>query len=93
MPPEQAAGAGARIEGALSFSQVPRWLAQADTLAAAGSIDLAAITRADSAGLALLLELTRRAKARGQNLQLRNPPAQLIELTNFFGLEALLRFS
>lgn len=93
MPADQATGSGARIDGALSFARVPHWLAQADTLAAAGSLDLSAITRADSAGLALLLELTRRARARGQTLQLRNPPAQLVELSKFFELDTLLRFS
>ena len=94
MPADQAgATSSARIDGALSFARVPHWLAQADSLAASGSLDLGAITRADSAGLALLLELTRRAQNSGKKLQLRNPPAQLVELSKFFGLDALLRFS
>lgn len=80
------------IEGELSFARVPHWLAQADALASAGVLDLSRVTRADSAGLALLLELSRRAAARGMPLKLKAPPAQLSELVSFFGLEAVLRF-
>lgn len=80
------------IDGELSFARVPHWLAQADALAASGTLDLSRVTEADSAGLALLLELSRRAKARGQTLKLLSPPAQLTELVSFFGLEGVLRF-
>ncbi|MDP3295377.1 MAG: STAS domain-containing protein [Nevskia sp.] len=85
--------ASMHVDGALDFKHVPQWLAKARELAAAGELDLAGVTRADSAGLALLLELTRRAQALGKPLQLRNPPAQLIELSRFFGLDTLLRFN
>lgn len=85
--------AGMQLDGALDFKHVPQWLEQAKTLATSGELDLSSVTRADSAGLALLLELTRRAQALGKPLQLRNPPAQLIELSRFFGLDSLLRFT
>ncbi|WP_273456402.1 STAS domain-containing protein [Nevskia ramosa] len=85
--------ASMQVDGALDFKHVPQWLDKAKELAAAGELDLAGVTRADSAGLALLLELTRRAQALGKPLQLRNPPAQLVELSRFFGLDTLLRFT
>lgn len=81
------------LEGELSFARVPHWLAQADTLAASPTLDLSRITRADSAGLALLLELTRRARQQGRDLRLLAPPAQLLQLANFFGLASVLNFA
>lgn len=83
----------AALEGELSFARVPHWLAQADTLAAATVLDLSRITRTDSAGLALLLELTRRARQNGQTLSLKAPPAQLRQLAGFFGLDGVLQFA
>ena len=85
--------AGAAVlEGELSFARVPQWLAQAAALSANDTLDLSRVTRADSAGLALLLELTRRAKARGAVLKLRGAPDQVIDLARFFGLQAILGF-
>lgn len=52
-------------------------------------LDLAGVTRVDSAGLALLLELKRESKAPG-GLRFANAPAQLRELAEFFGLSDLL---
>ena len=80
------------LEGELSFARVPHWLTQADALAAAGTLDLSRVTRADSAGLALLLELSRRAAAGGKALSLQSAPAQLTDLAGFFGLDGILRF-
>jgi phospholipid transport system transporter-binding protein len=48
------------------------------------------VTQADSAGLALLLELSRRARARGLTLRLKSPPQQLSDLIRFFGLDEVL---
>lgn len=81
------------LEGELSFARVPHWLAQADLLAGAPTLDLSRITRADSAGLALLLELTRRARQQGRDLRLLAPPAQLLQLAGFFGLDGILHFA
>lgn len=55
-------------------------------------LDLSGVTRADSAGLALLLELTRMALARGGTLQIEKSPPQLRKLAEFFGLDELLAF-
>lgn len=82
-----------RLQGELSLASVPGRLAEADALARAGTLDLSGITHADSAGLAFLLELTRRARTAGTPLQLTGLPAQLRSLVNFFELDTLLPLS
>ena len=53
-------------------------------------IDLSAVDRADSAGVALLVEWLREAKARGQSLQFVNTPAQMLAIFRVTDLEDLL---
>ena len=83
---------GATLDGELNFARVPALYAQAEALSQASPLDLSRVTRADSAGLALLLELSRRAKARGIELKLIGAPRQVTALAGFFGLGAVLRF-
>lgn len=83
----------ARLSGELVFATVEDWLAQADALAAAGRLDLSAVPRADSAGLSLLLELVRRARARGNTLSFQNANAQIGGLARFFGVDGVLSLS
>jgi phospholipid transport system transporter-binding protein len=80
------------LEGEISFAEVPQLLRRADQLAATGSLDVSRITRINSAGLALLLELSRRAKARGVDLILRGADQRLLRLARFFGLDGILHF-
>lgn len=54
------------------------------------NIDLSEITRADSAGLALLLELKSWAQASGHALQLTNPPENLRVLAELSQADELL---
>lgn len=75
------------------MASVPDRLAEADALARAGTLDLSGISHADSAGLAFLLELTRRARASGTPLKLIGLPPQLRSLVSFFELEPLLPLS
>jgi len=75
------------------MASVPGRLAEADALARAGTLDLSGISHADSAGLAFLLELTRRARAAGMPLKLIGLPPQLRSLVSFFELEPLLPLS
>ena len=77
------------LEGELSFAQVPRQLRLAESLVAGGSLDLSQVTRADSAGLALLLELTRRSRG---SLTIRGANEQVRQLAGFFGLDKILHF-
>lgn len=78
------------LQGELNFARVPQLLRQAEALAAAGVLDLGEVSRADSAGLALLLELNRRSQ--GRPLALRNAAPQVRNLARFFGLDQILRF-
>lgn len=57
---------------------------------AAGALDLSSVTRADSAGVAFLLELNRRAQARGIQLRITGANEQIRSLLKFFGLNEIL---
>ncbi|MGQ0587065.1 MAG: STAS domain-containing protein [Gammaproteobacteria bacterium] len=85
------------ISGELSFKNAVAALdAARDALAASqGSfeVDLGGVTRADSAGLALLLELARDAHAAGRELRCTRVPEQLRRLAGFFGVTEVLSLS
>lgn len=83
--------ANSTLAGELTLKRMPELLPQAATLAAAGTLDLSAVTRADSAGVAFLLELTRRAQLRGGSVRFAAAPPQLRQLTDFFGLTSALQ--
>ena len=53
-------------------------------------IDLGGVSRADSAGVALLVEWLREARARGQDLRFVNVPAQMLAIIRVADLEDLL---
>jgi phospholipid transport system transporter-binding protein len=53
-------------------------------------IDLAQVTRADSAGLALMVEWLRRAQTAGRKLRFANVPAQMQTLIRVNGLQGAL---
>lgn len=85
------------VAGALTFETVPglyqnsaRWFEGAGDLI----LDLAQVERADSAGLALLIEWLRRAQAANRTLRFANIPAQVQTLIRINGLQdALLNHS
>lgn len=79
------------IEGDLCFANVRDWLTRADELSAGESLDLSRVGRVDSAGAALLLELTRRARARGHELELRNASQSLRGLLEFLQIDRVLK--
>lgn len=81
------------MEGDLSFETVPDWLRKADELAASGAVDLAGVTRVDSAGVAFLLELTRRASKAGNELALVNASSELRSLLEFLEIDGVLKLS
>jgi phospholipid transport system transporter-binding protein len=80
------------LEGELSFTRVPQLLHHAAQLAAGGELDISGVSRADSAGLALLIELSRRARAGGGTLRIRGAGEQVLQLARYFGLEQVLHF-
>jgi phospholipid transport system transporter-binding protein len=78
------------LPAALNFSTASAVLAQADSVVAAGVLDLSQVSRADSAGISLLLELSRRAQKRGVQLRITGANEQIRSLLKFFGLDGIL---
>lgn len=80
-----------RLSGELSFATVGALLADFTQRAAQTPpkvIDLCDITRTDSAGLALLIELRRQTK--DAPFTFRNIPAQLLSLAKLSGVQDIL---
>lgn len=82
------------LDGEFRFDTVPTMLAQsAEWFTGAGgelAIDLSGITRSDSAGVALLLEWLRRARAAGHTIRYLDPPAQMSAIIAFSALGDIL---
>lgn len=78
-----------RLSGALTMHTVGAVLEQArgggDWI-----VDLAEVTEADSAALALLLEWMRRARGRGASISIRSLPAGLRSLADLYDVTGLL---
>jgi len=90
----EASGEGAwRLSGPLDFATVPdlfdRFTPQLDGVTEA-RIDLAGVTRADTAGLALLVEWMRLARARGGRVRFSGWPAKFHALARVSGLQKAL---
>ena len=87
----------AALSGELDFAHAREVLESARPQVLAGSgpveLDLSGVTRVDSAGLALLLELTRAARREGRTLRCTRAPEQLRRLAEFFGLTQVLALS
>jgi phospholipid transport system transporter-binding protein len=83
-----------RVEGELNMETVPALLqamaSQFPTIGNEAYIDLAGVTRSDSAGLALLVEWLRLAKIRNIRLQFHNLPSQLRDIARVSDLLPLL---
>jgi phospholipid transport system transporter-binding protein len=85
--------ASQRVAGALTFDTVPALYRDSAAWFAAGGdliVDLGQVTRADSAGLALLVEWLRRARAGDARLHLANIPEQVLTLIRVNGLQDIL---
>jgi phospholipid transport system transporter-binding protein len=84
------------LEGELSFATVTRLLGEAHRLLEQSEeirIDLQAITRADSAGLALLVECMRSAQQLGKPVQFLNIPQQMLAIARVSSLDQVLPLS
>ena len=82
-----------RVHGELSFANATALLAASrDCFGAGGEIDfdLSGVSRADSAGLALLLEGMRMAAAGGQQIRYHQLPEQMVAIARASNLETLL---
>ena len=81
------------VRGPLSFATVPdAWRLSRELLGGGPRlvVDLSGVTRADSAGVALLVEWLRAARARGLELRLRGIPEQMQAIATATRLDALL---
>jgi len=85
-----------RLVGELSFDTVPNLVERGEELFDGSPvlcIDLSGVDRADSAGLALLIEWTRSAREEGKQIRFVNIPAQMRDIARVSGLDNVLPFS
>ncbi len=87
-----AAGQSWTYTGALTFADAAAVLeaTQALPLPESGVVDLAGLAHADSAALAVLLALKRRAAAERRTLAFTSMPATLDSLARVYGIDDLL---
>jgi len=89
-----AAGAGRfELSGEIGFNDAARLLAEGDAAFASlesVEVDLARITRADSAGLALLIEWSLAARAAGRAVRYSNVPPAVASLAGISDVAELL---
>lgn len=81
------------VQGPLDISSVAQALEQIEPLMSGGgrqTVDLSGVERIDSAGLAFLVELLRRAKRVDVSLEFRNVPAHMKAISSVYGLGAVL---
>lgn len=78
------------LRGELGFTTVSGLLDNADSLISKDILDVSGITRCDSAGIALLLELQRRAQRQGRKLKFSGAPEQLTKLIRSYALNGIL---
>ncbi len=82
------------LQGEINMNTVPELLTTSQTLFANlqgdVSVDLAAVSRSDSAGLALLLAWMRLAQTNNFTLHFRNLPEQMRQIARVSELEELL---
>ena len=88
-------GAGRfRLEGEVTFSTVMHLLHESRSLFENESIvrlDMSAVDKFDSAGLALAVEWLREFAQGGRKLEIRNPPERLLALARISDVERLLK--
>ena len=77
----------------LDLHSVPRLMPQADALAASGTLDLAGVGHVDSAGIAFLVELQRRARRQQRELGFTGAGERLRRLAAFFEVDTLLKLA
>jgi phospholipid transport system transporter-binding protein len=85
---------GFSINGDLSFETVPQWwnALQNHMKGESLHLDLTQISRADSAGLAMLVSVLGQAQKNHCTLQFQGAPAQLRQLARVSGVDHLLPF-
>ena len=81
-----------QVSGALSMDSVEAVLAASAPIALPhdGIVDLTAVDRVDSAGVALLLAWARRAASEGSKIAFAGIPESMRSLATLYGVEELL---
>jgi phospholipid transport system transporter-binding protein len=82
-------GVSVTLPAAATIAEAPALWAALER-AEPGEVDAGALQRFDTATIALLLELRRRAQARGVAFAVRNAPPQLVALAGLYGVDGLL---
>lgn len=85
--------AGWLLSGELDFETVPALLQHRGVQMEAGknlTIDLAEVTRVDSAGLALMIEWLRESERKDLDMTFTNVPEQLLSIARVCGLDEIL---
>lgn len=77
----------------LDLASVPGLMSRADALAAGGTLDLSGVREVDSAGVAFLVELQRRAQRQQRTLAFTGAGESLRRLAAFFELDTLLKLA
>ena len=83
------------LQGELSFASVPAILkssAKGFMVSREIEVDLQGVTRADSAGLVLLIEWLRESERVGKVVTFINVPKQLLAIARLCGLDEILSF-
>ena len=81
------------LSGEIDFDSVPSLLTHPGANMVRGSnvrVDLAEVTRVDSAGLAMMVEWLREAQDKGLGISFNNVPEQLQSMARICGLEEIL---
>ena len=80
------------LDGALTMATVGAWLERGRALARGADliVDFSAVTEADSAALAVLIDWLRNARAAGMTLRQRGMPEGLRSLAELYGVDELL---
>ena len=85
------------LSGDLSFQTVPDFFSSHRDIFKPGmnnlDVDLDGIHRADSAGIALLVEWQRQAQRQNCSIHFHNIPRQLLAIARLSGVEAILSLS
>jgi len=81
-----------RVAGPLTIDTITAVLAESEPLFTAPEtvVDLAAVTDVDSAGVSLLLQWQRSARAAGRTITVVNLPANLKSLAELYGVAELI---
>jgi len=83
------------VAGELSMATVPNFLKQNNLQGSDGEIhiDLQGVERADSAGVALLIEWQRVARQQQKTIRFHNIPSQMLAIARLSGVDELLALS